>query len=298
MKRFIRVTLFFCAAVLVSACGSDSITPPPPPAFEGQIEIRYASSDVPPAVDSAVKFAVDKWTRALHKNLGDFHLQAAAGECFLGEPKLDEIHHNLLLFVAVLHIDGPHGTLAFTQSCQVSDRDFLPVVSAIRVDEDDVAHLQAEGTLRQVILHEMGHALGFNPKTYMPKSLGRGDPNDPVFIGDAARAEFAKHAAWYTHITVPLENILGTGPADPHWRYSVFGDELMVPVLAPGFKSPLSTITLGLFEDLGYEVDFSVADPYDAISPSVATRGLPAVNLGNDVDQRTPPEFVRPIVTR
>jgi hypothetical protein len=43
---------------------------------------------------------------------------------------------------------------------------------------------------------------------------------------------------------------------------SVFGDELMVAIVGRGLKSPLSSITLGFFEDIGYNVDFSGADPY------------------------------------
>ena len=296
-----RVTLFFCAAILTAACGGDSVAPPPPPpppTFSGQIETRYASADIPPSVDAAVKFAVDKWTRAIHKNLGDFHLQATANECFIGEPNIDEIHHNLLVFVAVLYLDGPHNGLAVTNVCQLSDRDMLPVLSVIRIDRDDVSSMEANGTLQGAIMHEMGHALGFNPRSYMPKGLGSGGPTDPVFVGSVARSEFAKHGAWYMGATVPLEDSRGIGPQDPHWRLSVFGDELMVPAIGDGFKSPLSSITLGFFEDIGYDVDFSVADPYEVAPLSVATRILPEANLKNDFEMKKPPTLASPIIRR
>ena len=294
MRELIRAALPYSAALVFVGCGSDKITPASS-GFDGQIDIRYVASDNPAEVRSAVRFAVDKWTRAPHKNLGDFHLQASAGQCFPREPQLNEIHHNLLVFVLVARADGANGLLAGTQVCQLSDRDYLPVVSVILVDLEDVASMRENGTLQQVMLHEMGHALGFNPKTYLPKQLGRGDPRDPVFIGNAAKSEFATHVAWYGGEPVPLEKALGIGPQDPHWRYSVFGDELMVPVLFPGFKSPLSTVTLGLFEDLGYTVDYSVADPYEAAPPSGAMQRLPQVSLKNDFEQRPAPKLVTPI---
>ena len=49
---------------------------------------------------------------------------------------------------------------------------------------------------------------------------------------------------------------------DPHWRASVFGDELMISFVGRGLKSPLSSITLGFFKDIGYNVDFSVAKSF------------------------------------
>lgn len=276
-------------------CGGDAVTPPPS-GFDGQIEVRYVSGPIPPEVDAAVKFAVDKWTRALHKNLGDFHLQSPAAQCFVYEPQLDEVHHNLLLFVSVLHIDGQGNQLAYTNICQISDRDLLPIVSHIRIDVEDVQRMQSEGKLKGVVTHEMGHALGFNPKTYMPINLAAGGSSDPVFVGGRARAEFAEHGAWYTGATVPLEDGAGIGPQDPHWRFRVFGDELMVPGIATGFKSPLSSITLGFFEDIGYDVDFSVADPYEVVPLFGGDRILPKETLQNDFRMTTPPQVVSPVI--
>ncbi len=242
--------------------------------------------------------AAARWTRALSKNMGDFHLSSPAGQCFVGEPQLSETHHNLLLFVTVQQIDGRGGALALTNVCSVSDRDTLPVVSHIRLDPADLDSMEARGVLEAVILHEMGHALGFNPLSYVAKGLANGGASDPTFIGAVARAEFARHGAWYTGATVPLENTSMLGPRDPHWRLNVFGDELMVAGVGPGYKSPLSSITLGFFKDLGYDVDFSVADPYEVAPLFGGDRLLPEGSLRNDFLTLTPPIFVSPLVVR
>jgi hypothetical protein len=288
----------FSSALLSLACGaSDSVGPP---ATGPQVDVRYVPGHfaLTDQQQSVVATAVDKWTRALSKNLGAFRLESPADECFPGQPQLNETHHNLLLFVSLADIDGPSRNLAYTQVCSVSDRDKLPILSHIRIDRADLDSMQARGILRAVITHEIGHALGFNPESYLPKHLAAGGTNDPHFTGATARSKFAEHGAWYTGVTVPLEDGSGRGPNDPHWRFSVFGDELMVAFVSRDLKAPLSVITLGLFADLGYEVDFSVADPYEVAPLFGATRLLPEYSLANDFRMLSPPTVVRPLVSR
>lgn len=286
--------LLFASTAAGLACGSDGVTVPPPLTFNGQIEVRYAS-DVPPEVQSAVTIAAARWAHALSKNLGDFPLNSPAGHCFVGEPQLNETHHNLLLFVTVQQVDGNSGALAYTEICGLSNRDTLPIVSHIQLDRADLDSMVARGVLQGVIMHEMGHALGFIPNSYMPKELANGGTDDPTFVGGVARSEFARHGAWYGGATVPLENSAGLGPREPHWRLIVFGDELMTAAVGRGFKSPLSSITLGLFQDLGYTVDFSQADPYEVVPLFGGNRLTPEASLRNDLVRTTPPIFVSPI---
>jgi hypothetical protein len=79
---------------------------------------------------------------------------------------------------------------------------------------------------------------------------------------------------------------------------AVFGDEVMASGIASGFTSPLSVITLGLFQDLGYVVDFSVADPYE-VRPLFAPNLLvPEFSLGNDLAQLSAPVMLAPVISR
>lgn len=179
----------------------------------------------------------------------------------------------------------------------MSERDTLPILSHIQLDAADLFAMETHGIFSGVITHEIGHALGFIPGSYAPRSLAGGGSSDPHFSGATARAEFAKHGAWYTGVTVPLENRTGLGPNDPHWRYITFGDELMVAEVSAGSKSPMSSITLALFKDLGYEVDFSVADSYEVVPLFGGNRVVPQASLANDFRVMTPPMVVRPLVS-
>jgi hypothetical protein len=72
----------------------------------------------------------------------------------------------------------------------------------------------------------------------------------------------------------------------------------MVAGYGAGFKSPLSVITLGLFKDLGYEVDFSVADRYEVVPFFAGNRLLPPTSFGNDFLAIAPPTVISPLRLR
>lgn len=295
---FKDLTLLTLSTAVCLACGG-SDSPVEPPLAGPQIELRYVPGffTLTAQQQGVVAAAVDKWTRAVSKNLGAFRLDSPANGCFPGQPRLNETHQNLLVFVSIADIDGPSRNLAYTQVCSVSEQDKLPILSHIRIDRADLDSMQARGILPAVITHEIGHALGFNPESYLPKHLAAGGTSDPHFTGATARSKFEEHGAWYTGVTVPLEDGSGRGPNDPHWRMSVFGDELMVAAASRDLKAPLSVITLGLFADLGYEVDFSVADPYEVAPLFGANRQLPQTSLANDFRIIAPPTVVRPLAS-
>ena len=109
----------------------------------------------------------------------------------------------------------------------------------------------------------MGHVLGVWTLWDSPFALVQNPslPSSPrvdtYFTGTFAIAAF--DAAGGTSYTggnkVPVENLLGVGSGDVHWRESVLMNELMTPVLNGSEPNPLSAITTQSLADLGYTVD-------------------------------------------
>jgi Leishmanolysin len=60
---------------------------------------------------------------------------------------------------------------------------------------------------------------------------------------------------------VPLEESTGNVGSDcGHWDESCFVNELMTPIV--GIANPISRVTVGTLQDLGYTVNYTAADSY------------------------------------
>jgi hypothetical protein len=120
--------------------------------------------------------------------------------------------------------------------------------------------MQKDGTLKDVITHEMGHVIGVGT-VWERKGLLK-DAGKPTvrFVGKNARKEFGKLKKGKA-ADVPVENTGGPGTADGHWRESVFRNELMSGFIAAP-NNPLSRLTVASLQDLGYKVDLTKAEPY------------------------------------
>ena len=110
---------------------------------------------------------------------------------------------------------------------------------------------------------------------------------DTHFDGAAAIAAFnaAGGTAYTGGAKVPVENLLGEGSADSHWRESVLENELMTPELQSGTTNPLSAITIESLADLGYIVDSSGADSFTPVFSAPVRVTVPRgriLRLGND----------------
>lgn len=159
---------------------------------------------------------------------------------------------------------------------------FLPYVGNLSLNQ--LALGNDEQTFQDTVLHEMGHALGFFDDMFFARGLTRGLSRgpfggvqagpDPQFIGANAVREYNEIFS-RNGDSVPLENF---GQAS-HWRESVFISELMDP-FANGTFAPLSRVTVGAFQDLGYGVDYAAADFYEP-ETGLGSEQIPTV-VGDD----------------
>jgi hypothetical protein len=137
----------------------------------------------------------------------------------------------------------------------------LPAKGVMSFDTADLEQMAADGTLGDVITHEMGHVLGIG-SIWQDKGLLRGAATtNPTFSGAGAMAEYAALLGVSGARQVPVENTGGVGTRGAHWRETVFWNELMSGFIdAAG--NPISRVTVASLADLGYQVDIDSAEPY------------------------------------
>ncbi len=175
-------------------------------------------------------------------------------------------------------IDGPSGILGMAGPTRLrpllpsmGPAAYLPCAGTMSFDSDDLAVMERDGTLVDVITHEMGHVIGIGTVWSRKGVLLGARSINPVFTGPKCLSAFKKLVG-PTAISVPVENRGGGGTRDSHWREAFFRNELMTGYVSPaGTKNPLSALTIASLEDLGYEVDYTAADPYSLQSALVAS---------------------------
>lgn len=179
---------------------------------------------------------------------------------------------DLVVYAIVEPIDGPGGILGSAGPCFIRSGGGLPVLGVMRFDDADVANLEFNGLLQDVIMHEMLHVLGvgtlwnFGGRALL---VGANTP-DVSYVGVEGIAGCAEIGGSGVCVNgVPVENQGGAGTVNLHWRETTFGRELMTGFVNSG-SNPLSRITSRSLRDLGYEVNVAPADGYElpVFSPS------------------------------
>jgi hypothetical protein len=164
-----------------------------------------------------------------------------------------------LIDVLLQPIDGPGGILGAAGPCLVRSEDFLTVYGLMFFDTADLAFLEQFNILDEVIVHEMGHVLGIGTLWNFGRNLLQGSAEDPRFVGPAAIAGYLDVGG--RGISVPVEEDFGPGTRFSHWDEETFDEELMTGFIGTG-SSPLSIMTIGSMDDLGYEVSNAPAEKY------------------------------------
>lgn len=243
---------------------------PPPPASNFQITLDYVTSAQGPvsqAIKDACVWAADRWSKVI---VGDLPNTTLAN----GTPVDDiVIHVQAGLLGGAPNAAG--GTLANAGPIAFRADSGLPYEAAAGIDPFDANNPQ----LRNIILHEFGHALGFG-SLWIEKNLVRNAgpgafTNDPTYVGTNAVREYNKIFGTIG-TSMPVENGIppgqpGDGTYGAHWRESVMVTELMTGYSEQaGVRMPLSTITVGAMRDLGYQVNYAAADIYARPAGGVA----------------------------
>lgn len=205
--------------------------------------------------------AAAKWQGIIVGDVPDTEGIIPARSCGGGfrTPTFKGVIDDILIDVLLQPIDGPGGVLGAAGPCLARSEDLLSVYGIMFFDTDDLAFLEQFDILDEVIVHEMGHVLGFGTLWNFGRSLLQGTNADPRFVGPNAIAGYLDVGG--RGISIPVEEDGGPGTRFSHWDDETFDEELMTGFIALG-ESPLSVMTIGSMQDLGYSTNPAAADRY------------------------------------
>ncbi len=220
--------------------------PPPPPASAFQIDLTF--NGLTASQITIFNQAADRWEQII---VGDLPNVTFNGQ----------VIDDLLIAASAVPIDGVSNILGQAAPDGRRNGSELPFHGFMQFDTADMAAMEANGTLFEVILHEMGHVLGVGTIWDNLGLLTGAGTTNPRFLGAQATAAFNQIFGANAN-SVPVEGLpSGPGSADSHWRESVFGNELMSPFIGAA-GNPISRVTVASLADLGYTVNLNAADNY------------------------------------
>jgi hypothetical protein len=234
----------------------------------------FPVSDVAPGVRAHLADAMAEWHAVIQNNLpvtavpdGFYQPEHCGG---FGDLLNGTTVDDIIIVVNIASIDGRGGILGRAGPCGVRSGSSLPFAGVLTLDADDLNPLVGNETLTYIISHEIAHVLGFGTLWRALELIEGARSPDPRFVGSRAVREFQ---ALGGEGTVPVENQGGEGTRDSHWRQSIFRNERMTGFsAAPGVFQPLSRVSVGSFEDLGYTIDMSAADSF-SLAAALAAGG-------------------------
>jgi Leishmanolysin len=221
----------------------------------------------------AFKTAANRWTKVI---VGDVPSVMVSGV----------VIDDLLIEAQGVAIDGAGRILGQAgptnlRPAAAGTNSFIPAKGIMSFDTADLAQMEADGTLVDVITHEMGHVIGIGTIWDLKGLLAGAGTANPTFTGTNAKKEFGTLRGT-APAAVPVENSGGAGTRDSHWRESLFMNELMSGFIAAP-NNPMSRLTVASLKDLGYVVDMSAAEPYALPNlQHLAERGLMAARGGRE----------------
>ena len=284
-----RFTLWALSALFVLSCSKE----PSPTAFSStQPESLHAQEAIASGGDKcptvafnielvfidgvdyeyqlALQRAADRWENVVVGDKTDIN--------FLSNPysewsshinawiRVNKIVDDLIIFVNEKPLDGD--VLAASLVPIIGSSNMLPVIAAIALDDLALRDLEPDA-LDRIMLHEIGHCLGFGTTTVWdnllkewPVSSWRDQPH---FTGLFAGVMFDIASNFtYPGKKVPIDDDGG------HWLDSAIGDEIMAKGWTYPTKMPISEMTVGAFLDLGYDVSFWGGQAYQ--TPGAAAK--------------------------
>ena len=165
---------------------------------------------------------------------------------------------DLQISASVVSIDGAGRILGQASARGVRNDTGIPYSGMMQFDVDDIQGMIETGTFGNVVLHEMGHVLGISSYFFDRHDL-LNPSNEFQYMGANALHQYQMLTS-AANTCVPIEQNGGSGTAGSHWSEGIFDTELMTGTAENSSPMPLSVVTIGALQDLGYSVNYAAAD--------------------------------------
>ena len=264
-----------------------------------RIVVRFVGSPAMTATQQAIfTHAAERIMAIITGDIADVQLSSTnISSCTSGQAPLTEVADDLIIYARSYAGDGLGGVLGRAGPC--FDRKAsaacaagcarIPVIGFMEFDQADLSAKETNGTLQDVVLHEMLHVVGIGSIWQTFNLVSGAGSSNPQYTGVHAIAGCqAVGGTIACASTVPLAGVgcplsydreCGAGTRDAHWHEATFGSELMTGILNSGTNNPLSALTVRSLQDFGYTVNAGAADAYSLTAASIMARSSdPAVN--------------------
>jgi hypothetical protein len=169
--------------------------------------------------------------------------------------------NDVLIDARAVAVDSVEGDFGQAGPTFVRSTSLIPARGIMEFHMADLRQMESDGSLVNVIIHEMGHVLGIGTLWKLHGLVKGAGTKHPVFTGRQAMAAYSGLLGTPEPQEVPLSNIGDPATREGHWRESVFDHELMAGFLDAGIN-PISRLTLASLEDIGYHINPGAADSY------------------------------------
>eukprot|EP00924_Labyrinthula_sp_SR-Ha-C_P016534 maker-scaffold_6-snap-gene-6.14-mRNA-1 protein AED:0.00 eAED:0.00 QI:175/1/1/1/1/1/2/55/387 len=235
-------------------------------------------------------------------NANDWPFRYVCGMESVSNPIIFEratIPENLTIVILFQRFENVFYPFTPAAHCLISPNTWLPIVGVMIYEEEDIEFWHSVNLLKDVALHDMMQVLGFGthwrpwtvadgshetennflqdaiyPFTVILDTSESHPENEPKYIGQygvEAYAELTGENETYIplqgayYLGVEIFNISageGLGQVDFHFHEDL-NNEIMTVMMVENSPGALSVLSLACLKDLGYEVDMSLADPYE-----------------------------------
>ncbi len=260
------------------------------PVSNFNITLQNIGPAISPTRQAAFDNAKARWQQVITGDLADLVVPGGFNtgvNC--GSQALTGTIDDVLIMFQLDSIDGPGQILGAAGPCFTRTTGGLTVIGIMRFDTADVAGLENNGSLNDVILHEMGHVLGYGTLWSNFGLLAGACTTTPTYTGANALAAYTGSNGGGAATSVPVENFPGSGcpngTRDSHWEEDVFRSEVMTGFIS-GTIRPLSLTSVRQFQDLGYTVNTAAADAFSILTQPTLRAGEdvgPNIPLGQDI---------------